>query len=122
MPRWSSEARRATDAAEREQRGLAHYAEPRGGKACEAGLKLKTENGKLFVFRFQFVVKNGPLRLNREQSVNLFALCRDGAVKPEGQPTLRSESRSNNKSNRDSPKEASVTTRRDYRFSLYYNI
>jgi len=27
-----------TDAAEREQRELAHFAEPRGGKACEAGL------------------------------------------------------------------------------------
>ena len=31
-----------TDDAEREQRVLAHYAEPQGGKACEAGLKLKT--------------------------------------------------------------------------------
>jgi hypothetical protein len=28
-----------TDDAEREQRVLAHYAEPQGGKACEAGLK-----------------------------------------------------------------------------------
>jgi len=28
----------ATDAAERGQRVLAHFAEPRGGKACEAGL------------------------------------------------------------------------------------
>ena len=27
-----------TDAAEREQRVLAHYAEPRGGKALEEGL------------------------------------------------------------------------------------
>ena len=36
--------KRETDAAEREQRELAHYAEPRGRKACEAGL---TENGKL---------------------------------------------------------------------------
>ena len=36
--------KRKTDAAEREQRELAHYAEPRGRKACEAGL---TENGKL---------------------------------------------------------------------------
>ena len=26
-----------------------HYAEPRGGKACEAGLKRKAENGKLFL-------------------------------------------------------------------------
>ena len=33
-----------TDAAERGQRTLAHYAEPRGGKACAAGLKRKTEN------------------------------------------------------------------------------
>ena len=33
-----------TDDAEREQRVLAHYAEPQGGKACEAGLKRKTEN------------------------------------------------------------------------------
>ena len=33
-----------TDDAEREQRALAHYAEPQGGKACEAGLKRKTEN------------------------------------------------------------------------------
>ena len=35
-----------TDAAERGQRALAHYAEPRGGKACAAGLKRKTENGE----------------------------------------------------------------------------
>ena len=33
-----------TDATEREQRVLAHYAEPQGGKACKAGLKRKTEN------------------------------------------------------------------------------
>ena len=31
-------AESATDAAERGQRVLAHFAEPRGGKACEAGL------------------------------------------------------------------------------------
>ena len=30
-----------TDAAEREQRVLAHYAEPQGGKALEEGLKRK---------------------------------------------------------------------------------
>ena len=35
---------RRTDAAEREQRALAHYAEPRGGKACKAGLKTKVES------------------------------------------------------------------------------
>ena len=34
---------RRTDAAEREQRVLAHFAEPQGGKACEAGLKTKDE-------------------------------------------------------------------------------
>ena len=37
-------AENGTDAAEREQRELAHYAEPRGGKACVAGLKRKTDN------------------------------------------------------------------------------
>ena len=31
-------AESATDAAERGQRVLVHFAEPRGGKACEAGL------------------------------------------------------------------------------------
>ena len=73
MPRRSSEARRATDAAEREQRAnlfalcrggavkpegqptlrserrgqiYLHYAEPRGGKVHEEGLKRKTESGK----------------------------------------------------------------------------
>ena len=35
---------RRTDAAEREQRVLAHFAEPQGGKACEAGLKTKDES------------------------------------------------------------------------------
>ena len=30
-----------TDAAERGQRVLAHFAEPQGGKACKAGLKTK---------------------------------------------------------------------------------
>ena len=36
-----------TDDAEREQRVLAHYAEPQGGKACKAGLieNYKTANG-----------------------------------------------------------------------------
>ena len=33
-----------TDAAEREQRVLVHYAESQGGKALEEGLKRKTEN------------------------------------------------------------------------------
>ena len=33
------------DAAEREQRELARFAEPQGRKACVAGLKRKTENG-----------------------------------------------------------------------------
>ena len=33
--------KRATDAAEREQRVLAHFAEPRGGKDRAAGLKIK---------------------------------------------------------------------------------
>ena len=41
--RAKSKEQRATDAAEREQRMLAYYAEPRGGKACEAGLKSKDE-------------------------------------------------------------------------------
>ena len=41
-----------TDAAEREQRVLAHFAEPRGGKALEEGLM---QNAKL-VFRFPFSV------------------------------------------------------------------
>ena len=36
---------RRTDAAERGQRALAHYAEPRGGKACKAGLKTRDEGG-----------------------------------------------------------------------------
>ena len=36
-----------TDAAEREQRVLAHYAEPRGGKALEEGL---IQNSKLSLF------------------------------------------------------------------------
>ena len=35
-------AESATDAAERGQRVLAHFAEPRGGKACEAGLTYLT--------------------------------------------------------------------------------
>ena len=35
-----------TDDAEREQRLLADFAEPRGGKACVAGLKRKAENGE----------------------------------------------------------------------------
>ena len=34
---------RRTDAAEREQRVLAHFAEPQGGKACKAGLKTKED-------------------------------------------------------------------------------
>ena len=34
---------RRTDTAEREQRALAHYAEPRGGKACKAGLMTRDE-------------------------------------------------------------------------------
>ncbi len=41
---FSFGAKSGTDAAEREQRVLAHYAEPQGGKACEAGLKRKTFN------------------------------------------------------------------------------
>ncbi len=42
--RFSLVVENETDAAERAQRALAHYAEPRGGKACEAGLKRKAEN------------------------------------------------------------------------------
>ncbi|MBO7194523.1 MAG: glutaminyl-peptide cyclotransferase [Alistipes sp.] len=38
------ECKNGTDAAERAQSGLAHSAEPRGGKACAAGLKRKAEN------------------------------------------------------------------------------
>ena len=44
IPKQVSETENGTDAAERGQRALAHYAEPRGGKACVAGLKRKTEN------------------------------------------------------------------------------
>ena len=46
IPKQVPETENETDAAERGQRALAHYAEPRGGKACAAGLKLKTENEK----------------------------------------------------------------------------
>ena len=46
IPKQVSETENGTDAAERGQRALAHYAEPRGGKACAAGLKRKTENEK----------------------------------------------------------------------------
>ena len=35
-----------TDAAEREQRVLAHYAEPQGGKALEEGLMQNAEFSK----------------------------------------------------------------------------
>ena len=38
-----------TDAAEREQRVLAHYAEPRGGKALEEGLM---QNAKLKIISY----------------------------------------------------------------------
>ena len=51
---FSFGAKSGTDAAEREQRLLAHYAEPQGGKACEAGLKRKT-------FRFQLSTLNSQL-------------------------------------------------------------
>ena len=51
-----------TDAAEREQRLLADFAEPQGRKAHAVGLKRKAESGKL--------------RLGREQRANLFALYR----------------------------------------------
>ena len=44
IPKQVSETENETDAAERGQRALAHYAEPRGGKACAAGLKRKAEN------------------------------------------------------------------------------
>ncbi len=44
IPKQVSETENGPDAAERGQRALAHYAEPRGGKACAAGLKRKTEN------------------------------------------------------------------------------
>ena len=53
-----------TDAAEREQRLLADFAEPQGRKACVAGLKLKTENGKLkaksekLILNSQFLILN----------------------------------------------------------------
>ena len=46
IPKQVPETENETDAAERGQRALAHYAEPRGGKACAAGLKRKTENEK----------------------------------------------------------------------------
>ena len=49
--RRTESGERRTDDAERAQRELAHYAEPRGRKACEAGLtengERKTENGEL---------------------------------------------------------------------------
>ena len=57
-----------TDAAERGQRALAHYAEPRGGKACAAGLKRKTENEK----------RTAAIKSRAEAACRL---CRDGAVK-----------------------------------------
>ena len=46
IPKQVSETENETDAAEREQRVLAHFAEQQGGKACKAGLKRKTENEK----------------------------------------------------------------------------
>ena len=39
MPKFLDERR--TDAAEREQRVLARFAEPQGGKECEAGLETR---------------------------------------------------------------------------------
>ena len=51
----SEEEQIATDAAEREQRVLAHYAEPRGGKERTAGLKLK-EQRKISLLFFVTVV------------------------------------------------------------------
>jgi len=44
------ECENGTDAAEREQRLLADFAEPQGRKACAAGLKRKAEN--FFVAQF----------------------------------------------------------------------
>jgi len=51
----SEEEQIATDAAEREQRVLVHYAEPRGGKERTAGLKLK-EQRKISLLFFVTVV------------------------------------------------------------------
>ena len=50
IPKQVSETENGTDAAERGQRALAHYAEPRGGKALEEGLKRKAENFCFSVF------------------------------------------------------------------------
>ena len=48
-----------TDDAEREQRVLAHYAEPQGGKACKAGLKIKSVK----IFRTFFFVLTQPVKI-----------------------------------------------------------
>ena len=69
----------------RAQRMLAFYAEVRRSKSLQS--RIKAESGKLLVFDFRLECENGPLRLSRGQMANLFALCRDGAVKPEGQAT-----------------------------------
>ena len=52
-----------TDAAEREQSVLAHYAESQGGKACEAGLKRKTENENFSTLNSQLSTKSMPISL-----------------------------------------------------------
>ena len=52
-----------TDAAEREQSVLAYYAESQGGKACEAGLKRKTENENLSTLNSQLSTKSMPISL-----------------------------------------------------------
>ena len=44
-----------TDAAEREQRVLAHYAEPQGGKALEEGLM---QNAKCKMQNSEFKIKS----------------------------------------------------------------
>ena len=60
-----------TDAAEREQGVLAHYAEPRGGKACEAGLmqnaKLDKANGQKLMAKSQ----NSSMPISLEEALLL---------------------------------------------------
>ena len=53
--------------------------------------KRKAESGKLLFFGFRLELKTEPTHEARAEAA--CRLCRGEAVKPEGQPTLRSESR-----------------------------